>query len=668
MTQSGQGEEPRPSQARRAHEGVVLPADGSDPLPPGTAGIQQPPEVGGTWGQPWGPESARAVGGGQPPRPLPPYEPSSPADVQTQGRHAGGGRHSAAPMPAAGPSSGVQAYEGQPYGGPSYGSGPLDGQNHSGQYHDGRTQDGQNHGGQPYAGQPYSGQPYGGQAYGGQTYGGPEGGPPGYGPADAGGGPRHSQGSGLPAPQGQPQPSPYDQASQPPAAYAQQSQNPYGGPGAQPYQGAGTGPLPPAGQFGGTVSPGVPMPPAAPGGDGDATQFIAPIPAAPGGDGDATQFIAPIPAAPGGDGDATQFIAPIPGGPSPNNPGALPPEAPSDATTFLGRTRPQGAPGSDGDATQYIAPVPAAPPSYGGAPTDDHRPPPAEFDSLFRTERPVRGGPGGPPPETAAPGSTQQLPRVDPDAPAPGGAPAGSFVPGFGDRQSPPDGGGRSAARSGGGRGGRSGSNKLPLIAAVVVGCAVLGLGAGALLSGGDDDDKGHTAPVSATAPADEDGKDKPSPSPSVDPVKEQAVELDKLLGDSNNSRDAVVKSVANIRTCTALGQAATDLRNAAKQRSDLVTRLSRLSVDKLPQQAELKAALTQAWQASASADNHYAAWADQTGRKGGCHKGHARSTGQTGAANKASGTATAAKDKAAGLWNSIASSYGLTQRDKGQL
>lgn len=110
------------------------------------------------------------------------------------------------------------------------------------------------------------------------------------------------------------------------------------------------------------------------------------------------------------------------------------------------------------------------------------------------------------------------------------------------------------------------------------------------------------------------------------------------------------------------------DLRGAAKQRAGLVTRLSALSVDKLPNHAELTTALNNAWKASAAADNHYATWADQVGGKKGCKGGHARTTGQTQAANAASGTASAQKSKAAGLWNSIASKYGLTRRTPIQL
>ncbi|MFB8030065.1 hypothetical protein ACFQ6U_26685 [Streptomyces sp. NPDC056465] len=356
----------------------------------------------------------------------------------------------------------------------------------------------------------------------------------------------------------------------------------------------------------------------------------------------------------GGDADATQYIAPVPGGAFP---GGLPPERQADATQYMGQTAAHGQP-SDADATQYIPPVPGGAP-YGirpGAPGD--RQPPAEFDSLFRNE--------------GTAGSTQQMPRFDPAPQQPqrthqggpqqpqGGQPyaAGPQGPhdGYGGPggQEPDEGPGPARRRS----------PHIPLIAAVVVGCAVIGLGAGALMSGGDDspsDDKQPVASQSSSA-------GEPS-AQAADPAKPQAEALDKLLADSNNSRSAVIGAVEKIKACRALDQAASDLKGAAQQRRGLVTRLEALSVDKLPAEAELKASLTTAWQASAEADDHYAAWAGQAKNdKKVCKGGHARSTDATAQANASSGEATTAKRKASELWNSIARKYGLTERAPTQL
>ncbi|MEU9982324.1 hypothetical protein [Streptomyces sp. NPDC050856] len=322
-----------------------------------------------------------------------------------------------------------------------------------------------------------------------------------------------------------------------------------------------------------------------------------------------------------GDADATRYLPPVAPGAGP-----LPAEHPAESTQYLG-TRP--AAGSDADATQYIPPV-AAQQGYGVRPgTPDERQPPAEFDSLFRAE---------------SGGATQHLPRYADPAPSP-------------PRPEQPQYEQRPARRS----------SKLPLIAGVVVGCAVVGLGAGALLSagGGEDTDarSENTSVAAASSPAPD-----ASTQTAADPARTQAEALDRLLAESNNSRDAVIRSVESIKACQNLDQAAADLRGAAAQRRGLVTKLQGLSVDKLPDNSALSAALTRAWQASASADDHYAVWATQVKGKKGCKDGHARNTGHTAQANRASGEATAAKQQAAGLWNRIATTYGLTPRQPTQL
>ncbi|WP_434744332.1 hypothetical protein [Streptomyces sp. A-14] len=358
-------------------------------------------------------------------------------------------------------------------------------------------------------------------------------------------------------------------------------------------------------------------------------------------------YAQPLPpeAGPGGDADATQYIAPVPGGPGPVGP------------------QPGG---GDADATQYIPPVPGGAP-YGirpGAPGD--RQPPAEFDNLFRSEEPA--------------GATQQMPQFDagqqppppyqqqghqPQHPSQGGALPPQAPGGY------PSGLQGRAAEDGAvpqqsGEVPRRRSAHVPLIAAVVVGCAVIGLGAGALMSGGDDSGKDDKQPVAAqSSPA---GAE-PTAKAAVDPAKPQAEALDKLLADSNNSRATVIGAVEKIKSCKDLDRADADLRGAAQQRRDLVTRLDGLTVDKLPQNAKLTAALNRAWKASAAADDHYAAWARQAKKnKSVCKGGQARSTNETAKANNQSGVATQAKREASTLWNAIAGEYGLTEHTPTEL
>ncbi|WP_416976455.1 hypothetical protein [Streptomyces sp. T028] len=536
-------------------------------------------------------------------------------------------------------------------------------------------QPGRSPGGQPG---PYGAQPYGQQQQppaGGQTWGGP------WGPDQQAPAAQPEPGWPLPADQqpqqwGGAQPDAWGAGPLPPEGapaqtYGQNAQaapqpsydtSAYGrdhqgsDPSAYGHHQQGPASPPPYGQ-GGT---GVPMPPFADGDEG-ATQYIPPVPTGPVDDG-RTQMLPPVPASgpvPGGAEGATQYIPPV-------GPGALPPESPAESTHFLGTGGGHGAgpmPGGghpDAEATQYIPPVPAQ--GYPAAGTGAQ--PPAGFENLFRDGPGGHGGPGA----GAPAGATQQLPRVTgAEAPGYGGGPQGygagpaahaprpTYVPPI----RPDDHGDER------GRGGRTGS-RLPLFAAIGVAIAVVGVGAGALLGGGgggDDDGDGNKT-VAASAPATE------SSASSDDAAEQQATALDKLLADSGSSRASVIAAVANVKACNNLAQAATDLRAAAGQRTELVTKLAALDVDKLPDHAALTSALTKAWQASAAADNHYADWADEVaGSKGkACKKGGARTTAATQQGNRESGTASAQKTQAARLWNAIAQTYGLTQRQPTQL
>ncbi|MEU6282337.1 hypothetical protein [Streptomyces sp. NPDC047028] len=617
MTQSGQGEEPS---ARPAHEGIVLPSDGGEPLLPGMSAAPAPaaPAGGQAWGGPWGP-------GQQSPQPQPGQGwPPAAAQQWTQPE----------PPPTTGPGplppEGAPApqYDSQPYAaGPPYGTAAPG--------HELPTGNGT--GPQPY-GTGGDQQPYGTPAPGHELPAGAAAGPQHYG---SGGHQQQHGGAGHELPPAAGGPQGYGAGGEAP---------PYGGgaPQAQPSYGA---PDPYQQQYGtqaGAGAQGAPPAPAAAGNEA-ATQYLPPVPPVQAGpavhaaDEGATQYLPPVPAgftpmsgpgpAPADEG-ATQYIPPV-------APGAMPPESAGNPNPYPGQGAPQqpgaGPAHPDSQATQYIPPV--------GAGTQQ---PPAGFENLFRSE------PGGPGLGEGPAGATQQLP-VQPAAGYPGAGPA--QVP-YRPVNEDDDG------DAGGRRGGRTGS-RVPLIAAIGVAIAVLGIGAGAMLSGGGGDKQSDdNKPVADSSPT----AAQNSASPAADPGKQQAIALDKLLADSGSSRASVIKAVADVKGCDNLSQASSDLRDAATQRGDLVTRLGKLSVDKLPDHAALTTALTKAWRASAAADNHYAAWAKQVGGKKGCHKGHARPTGQTQAGNRESGVASGQKVKASALWNTIAKKYGLTERQPTQL
>ncbi|GHH47034.1 hypothetical protein [Streptomyces candidus] len=442
-------------------------------------------------------------------------------------------------------------------------------------------------------------------------------------------------------------------------ADAQGTQHPQGYPEAQqppvPQQMTDWQPMPPP-----HVQPPVPQQPAwdmpAPGGDPDATQLIPPVPRGPGAL--PPENPVPYPSGPGGHAaPAGQSAYGTTGHGSHAGPAQGAGHAgPLDGTPFLGQQALQPPAGSDADATQYLPPVPAdaayAPrpevPLRPGAPGE--RQPPAEFDSLFRPSAPRAAE------EPDAPASTQQMPRFLPPRQQEAEQEEARYQqyqqPGHGQGGYGPGGGPASGRRKVG---------AVPMIAAVVIGCSVLGLGISALASsGGETDAKGGDATTVAS------GSSLPAPPAdnAADPAKAQAQELEKLLESSNDSRSTVINAVDSISRCDKLDKAASDLRGAATQRRGLVSRLEALTVDKLPEHAALTEALNRAWQASAAADDHYAAWADRVagGPQRFCPNGKAQATGARQLGDRESGKASRAKKEAVVLWNSIAGKYGLTR------
>ncbi|WP_242581206.1 hypothetical protein [Streptomyces sp. MST-110588] len=434
----------------------------------------------------------------------------------------------------------------------------------------------------------------------------------------------------------------------------------------QPGQAGQPGPVGPTGPTGSTgpIGPGAgPVPGAVP----QSPQASA----RPERPGESTQLLRPVKAH-----QPPPQAQPLPQ--SPQQPGQQPQPYQQQPQQSQQPQQQQAAAALASEPTQLIPPVgggtpPPPGPPFGARPgTPDERRTPSEFDGLFRPEAagapPGVGGPGG------GPEATQQLPRLDASGqPQPGGPyqfdqqyaaqppydPLGDG-PGYDD-----DGGGR-----------RRRLGPAVVVGAVIVALAGVGLGVGWALSGGDSPEKKDTGSSSTGAAQGGDGKDtdkgadkdKDKKEPAADPAAAQAKDLDALLNDSNSSRSAVVGAVDDIKSCDNLDGAAKDLRGAAGQRNDLVARLAKLPVDKIPHGSELTASLTKAWKSSAAADNHYAAWAKQVKGKKGCNKGKARGTKEAARANKASGEATKAKKQSAALWNPIAKKYGLTTRGPGQL
>jgi len=151
-----------------------------------------------------------------------------------------------------------------------------------------------------------------------------------------------------------------------------------------------------------------------------------------------------------------------------------------------------------------------------------------------------------------------------------------------------------------------------------------------------------------------------------VNPEQQQATELANLLSNSTVDRTQVVNAAGDIGSCGDLQSDETTLSQAQSSRQNLVNQLQALSLASLP--PGLVTDLVNAWNASASSDGYYAAWAaDEISAFSGCTQGD---TGDSNYQNAASSDvqATNAKDAFVAAWNPVAQQFGLTTYQSSQL
>jgi hypothetical protein len=225
---------------------------------------------------------------------------------------------------------------------------------------------------------------------------------------------------------------------------------------------------------------------------------------------------------------------------------------------------------------------------------------------------------------------------------------------------------GRAEVRSGG----SAGVSRKAVIGGVVAVCAIGGILV-AVLSGGGGGDAKHPKhePVAKAS----DTKSAPAPAPAGGgsgtlpaDAQAQAQGLYNLLSTASSSRQAVIAAVAAVGKCDSPANAQQTFTQASAQRQQLLTQLAALKVDKLSTGPQLVKQLTTAWQASAGADDAYAAWAGDMA--GACDPGTAGGDPHKKAGDGVSGTASTAKKEAAATWNAIASQAGLTTLSDYQL
>jgi len=294
-------------------------------------------------------------------------------------------------------------------------------------------------------------------------------------------------------------------------------------------------------------------------------------------------------------------------------------------------------PAWSGAETVTASAIPAAPPSGPSG----WAPPPA--DEQATRYQPADQQPEGYQPPDYQPSDYQSPDYQPPDYRSPDYSPPGHRSP------------------SGGGSRGRVIVGILAVI--VAVGGIAAGLliarahaSSGHLASAGQSTPAGNSGPASAGSP----GTVSPSsaaPSSASAPTEQQgATNLSALLAQSGSDRGAINSAYTDVMSCgSTLSQDQATFQQAAASRQSLLSRLATMpDASALP--AGMISSLTQAWQASITADRDYAAWAGD--ESAGCTP-----NGSDASLSAAAGPdqqATTDKTAFVNSWNPIAQRYGL--------
>jgi hypothetical protein len=238
----------------------------------------------------------------------------------------------------------------------------------------------------------------------------------------------------------------------------------------------------------------------------------------------------------------------------------------------------------------------------------------------------------------------------------PGYQPPGYQPPG---RQAPPDGGG----------------SRRIIVGVLAVIVAVVGIATGLLIarahaSPGHLAGPGHSTPAqgSGSPGTGSPGSVPPSssaPSSASASAQQQGADnLSALLSQSVSDRGAINNAYNDVQTCgPTLAQDQATFQQAVTSRQGLLSRLGTMP-DAAALPAGMISSLTQAWQASVTADQDFAAWAQDESAS--CTPGG--SDANLSAATVPDDQATQDKTAFVGSWNPIAQQYSLTTYTQAQL
>jgi len=205
----------------------------------------------------------------------------------------------------------------------------------------------------------------------------------------------------------------------------------------------------------------------------------------------------------------------------------------------------------------------------------------------------------------------------------------------------------------------RSRVPRLILAAAAVV--VVAGVASGVALSKQSTPARPAVAPPVASLGA----TPSRSPASTSTPASEQAQALSVLLTSSAAARTALHDAVTQVRACTNLANAVSQLQGVVNQRDGEYSQASALPISALPDGAAIKSELSGALSRSLEADRDYLTWAQQQ-LAGGCTPSDQSSAYN--AANGASQLANAAKQAFVQVWNPVAGKYGIKPDSAGSI
>jgi tRNA A-37 threonylcarbamoyl transferase component Bud32 len=204
-----------------------------------------------------------------------------------------------------------------------------------------------------------------------------------------------------------------------------------------------------------------------------------------------------------------------------------------------------------------------------------------------------------------------------------------------------------------------------PVLAAAAVLVIVAAVAVGVVLSMRTA--PGRPAASSAAASPSPSSSPSPSPSPSrsaspapVTSASGQAAALNRLLGSSAATRQALQNAVNEVRNCASLPGAVSQIQAVVNQRSTENSQASALSTTALANGAAVKSDLIAAMRSSLDADREYLTWARQQ-MDSGCTP--TAQSGAYNAANQADQQAGTSKAAFVQVWNPVAARYGFQQK-----